>query len=100
MYGRLVVHDDPAWVEALVRRLTAKHEGCRAHPWSVDDAPTRFLEGQLRAIVGVELLITRIEAKAKLSQNRPEADVAGVVAGLAADGHAEVARAVEHARRG
>ncbi len=100
VYGRLVLHDDPAWVEALVRRLTAKHEGSRAHPWSVDDAPTRFLEGQLRAIVGVELLITRIEAKAKLSQNRPEADVAGVVAGLAADGHAEVARAVEHARRG
>ena len=62
--------------------------------------PARFLEGQLRAIVGVELLITRIEAKAKLSQNRPEADVAGVVAGLAADGHAEAARAVEHARRG
>jgi transcriptional regulator len=99
VYGRLVVHDDPAWVEALVRRLTAKHEGGRAHPWSVDDAPDRFVAGQLRAIVGVELLITRIEAKAKLSQNRPEADVDGVVAGLSADGHAEAARAVEDARR-
>ena len=65
----------------------------------MDDAPRPFVEGQLRAIVGVELLITRIEAKAKLSQNRPEADVAGVVAGLTADGHAEAARAVEHARQ-
>ena len=98
VYGRLVVHDDPAWVEALVRRLTAKHEGGRAHPWSMDDAPPPFLAGQLRAIVGVELRITRIDAKAKLSQNRPEADVAGVVAGLTADARLEAAAAVEHAR--
>src|SRR5947209_5920292 len=61
VYGRLVVHDDPAWVEALVRRLTAKHEGGRTHPWSMDDAPPPFVAGQLRAIVGVELQITRIE---------------------------------------
>jgi transcriptional regulator len=100
VYGRLVVHDDPAWVEALVRRLTAKHEGGRAHPWSVDDAPPRFVEGQLRAIVGVELIVTRVEAKAKLSQNRPEADVAGVVAGLTADAHLEAADAVRTAQRG
>src|SRR6266487_70381 len=71
VYGRLVVHDDPAWTEDLVRRLTAKHEGGREHPWSVDDAPRAFVEGQLRAIVGIELLISRVEAKAKLSQNRP-----------------------------
>src|SRR6201991_416408 len=66
VYGRLVVHDDPAWVEDVVRRLTAKHEAARAEPWSVDDAPEKFVAGQLRAIVGVELAITRIEAKAKL----------------------------------
>ena len=82
VYGRLVVHDDPAWVEDIVRRLTAKHEAARlASPgqppaWSVDDAPRAFIEGQLRAIVGLELQITRIEAKAKLSQNRPVADIA------------------------
>src|SRR6201992_1452283 len=69
VYGRLVVHDDPAWVEGLVRRLTAKHESARlASPgqppaWSADDAPRKFIEGQLRAIVGLELQITRIEAK-------------------------------------
>jgi transcriptional regulator len=86
VYGELVVHDDPAWVEGIVRRLTAKHEATMTHPWAVDDAPPRFVAGQLRAIVGVELRITRIEAKAKLSQNRPEADVEGVVAGLDARG--------------
>jgi transcriptional regulator len=97
VYGRLVVHDDPAWTENLVRRLTAKHEAGRAHPWSVDDAPRAFIDGQLRAIVGVELAITRIEAKAKLSQNRPVADVAGVIAGLRERGDTASADAVEQA---
>jgi len=100
VYGRLVVHDDPAWTEDLVRRLTAKHEADRDHPWSVDDAPRPFIEGQLRAIVGIELEITRVEAKAKLSQNRPPADVEGVIAGLRARGDEESADAVERARRG
>jgi transcriptional regulator len=103
VYGRLVVHDDPVWVEDIVRRLTAKHEAARlASPgqppaWSVDDAPRKFIEGQLRAIVGLELQITRIEAKAKLSQNRPASDIAGVVAGLAARGDDRNAAAVEDA---
>jgi len=103
VYGRLLVHDDPAWVEDVVRRLTAKHEATRlASPsqppaWSVDDAPRQFVEGQLRAIVGLELEITRIEAKAKLSQNRPAADVAGVIAGLRERGDARSADAVAQA---
>jgi transcriptional regulator len=105
VYGRLVVHDDPVWVEDIVRRLTAKHETARlASPsqppaWSVDDAPRKFIEGQLRAIVGLELQITRIEAKAKLSQNRPVADIAGVEAGLSARGDDRSAAAVEEANR-
>jgi transcriptional regulator len=98
VYGRLVVHDDPVWTEDLVRRLTGKHEAYRDHPWSVDDAPRNFIEGQLRAIVGIELEITRIEAKAKLSQNRPPADVDGVIAGLRERGDAASADAVERAR--
>ena len=103
VYGELVVHDDPAWVEDVVRRLTAKHEAARLAspgqpmPWSVDDAPRAFIEGQLRAIVGLELQITRIEAKAKLSQNRPVGDIAGVDAGLSARGDGPMASAVEHA---
>src|ERR1700704_1348343 len=70
VHGRLIVHDDAAWVESLVRRLTTEHEAGRDAPWSMDDAPARYIEGQLRAIVGVELAISRIEAKYKLSQNR------------------------------
>ena len=103
VYGRLLVHDDPAWVEGVVRRLTAKHEAARlaslGQPpaWSVDDAPRQFIEGQLRAIVGLELQIIRIEAKAKLSQNRPVGDIAGIVAGLSARGDEPMASAVEHA---
>lgn len=100
VYGQLVVHDDAEWTEDLVRRLTAKHENGRRHPWFVDDAPRAFIEGQLRAIVGVELLITRIEAKAKLSQNRPRADVEGVINGLRDErGDTVSADAVEAANR-
>jgi transcriptional regulator len=87
-------------VEGLVRRLTEQREAPFRRPWSVDDAPPAFVAGQLRAIVGVELQITRIEAKAKLSQNRPAADVDGVVAGLAARGDIETSAAVAAARRG
>ncbi len=64
----------------------------------MDDAPPPFIAGQLRAIVGVELAITRIEAKAKLSQNRPQADIDGVIAGLRAEGRDQNADDVESAR--
>ena len=97
-YGRLVVHEDAAWLEANVRRLVEAHEAARAEPWAVDDAPRTYIEGQLRAIVGVELLIDRIEAKAKLSQNRSDADVEGTIEGLAAGSPLERAVADAMAR--
>ena len=98
VHGRLVVHDDPAWVEAVVRRLTERHEAASPTPWSVDDAPAAFVAGQLRAVVGVELVISRVQAKAKLSQNRPSADVDGVIAGLLSRGDTASAEAVCTAR--
>jgi transcriptional regulator len=98
VYGELVVHDDVDWLETLVRRLTERHEAGSAQPWSVDDAPPRFIAGQLRAIVGVELMISRVEAKLKLSQNRPEADIDGVIAGLTGRGDEAGAAAVGAAR--
>lgn len=97
VHGRLVVHDDTTWVRRVVEALTAKHEAGMPRPWSVDDAPARYVEGQLRAVVGVEVEITRVEAKAKLSQNRSAADVEGVVRGLHQRGAA--ALAAEVARR-
>ncbi len=99
VYGTLVVHDDPAWLAGHVRRLTDLHETGAERPWSVDDAPERFIAGQLRAIVGVEVLISRIEAKTKLSQNRSAEDAAGVVTGLRASGQAPSADDVERALR-
>jgi transcriptional regulator len=99
VYGRLVIHDDPDWVEDMVRRLTTLHEASSEQPWTVDDAPARFIAGQLRAIVGIELLITRVEAKQKLSQNRAAADIGGVIAGLRAAGQPEAADAVERAQQ-
>jgi transcriptional regulator len=98
VYGRLVVHDDPAWLAEHVRRLTNLHEARREYPWAVDDAPQQFISGQLRAIVGIEVLITRIEAKQKLSQNRQDADIDGVVAGFNAEGETASAADVARAR--
>ncbi len=98
VYGDLVVHDDVEWLGSLVRRLSDRHESGRVKPWSVDDAPPTFVAGQLRAIVGLELVISRVEVKVKMSQNRPGADIDGVVSGLAADGFADASALVERSR--
>ena len=104
LHGELVVHDDAAWCERNVRALVERHEAGRAEPWSVDDAPPPYIQGQLRAIVGLEVLVTRIEAKTKLSQNRSKDDVVGAIAGLEAGGDgpslatAAAMRAAEDAR--
>jgi transcriptional regulator len=84
--GSVVVHDDPEWVRALVTRLTERHERDRAEPWAVSDAPADYITKNLRPIVGVEVVVESVEAKAKLSQNRSDEDRAGVAEGLAADG--------------
>ncbi|HEY2504886.1 MAG TPA: FMN-binding negative transcriptional regulator [Streptosporangiaceae bacterium] len=80
--GTIMFHRDAEWLRGLVTRLTQRHERGREHPWAVTDAPPEYIDGQLRAIVGVELAITSIGAKQKLSQNRSAADREGVVAGL------------------
>ena len=100
VYGRLLIHDDPTWVEANVRRLSDRHEGTRSEPWSVDDAPAPYIAGQLKAIVGVEVLIDRVEGKWKLSQNRSDADVEGAIEGLEAIGERDVSSAMRDLGRG
>jgi transcriptional regulator len=84
--GRLRIHADPDWVRQAVTHLTQSHERHRELPWSIDDAPAPFIEQQLHAIVGIELIIGDVQAKAKLSQNRSEADQAGVIDGLRREG--------------
>ncbi len=84
--GRVTVQHDPEWLLEAVSWLTDLHEARREQGghegWSVSDAPEKYVTGQLRAIVGIEVEVERVEAKAKLSQNRSEDDRAGVVAGL------------------
>lgn len=87
-YGPAEVFDDAARLLAVVTRLTDLHERPRAQPWAVSDAPDAFVAAQLRGIVGVRMPIVRLEGKRKMSQNRPEADRAGVAAGLAASDRA------------
>ena len=94
LYGELRIHDEPSWVEANVRELTAKYESGREHVWAVDDAPAEYISGQLRAIVGVELRITRVDAKFKLSQNRSQADIDGVIESLRSEGRNEIAESM------
>jgi transcriptional regulator len=83
VHGVLVAHDDPDWVVAHVRHLVDAHEQTRPVAWSVDDAPESYIAGQAKGIVGLELLIGRIDAKRKLTQNRSRADIAGTIDGLA-----------------
>jgi transcriptional regulator len=81
-HGPLRVIDDRAWVRAFVERLTNRHEGARRDPWKVTDAPEDYIESMAKAIVGIEIPITRLVGKWKVSQNRPAEDRAGVVEGL------------------
>lgn len=83
--GTVRVHDDPDWLRDAVERLTVAHESGRESPWHVDDAPEQYVRGQLGGIIGLEIAVTLVEGKAKLSQNRSEADRAGVVRGLRAE---------------
>jgi transcriptional regulator len=83
-YGRAEVFTDPARLLQLVSDLTDKHEGKRAEPWAVSDAPADYIEKMLNAIVGFAIPIERLEGKRKLNQNRSAEDVAGVSKGLAA----------------
>lgn len=82
--GALRVHDDTVWVRNLVGDLTREHEAQFAAPWAVADAPEDFIASQLRAIVGIEIVLTALVGKFKLSQNQPPRNRAGVQAGLPA----------------
>lgn len=96
-WGRPCITEDAAWLHRQLEDLTRSQESRRPRPWSLGDAPEDYIAGMKRAIVGLEIAITRLEGKWKLSQNRPDADRAGVVAGLrdADDAHGNPALADE-----
>jgi transcriptional regulator len=97
-HGSLRWIDDAGWLRSFLEGLTDAHEARQAHPWHVSDAPEDFTAQLLRAIVGLELRITRLEGKFKLSQNRPAADQQGVLAGLQRQGDAGSAALAEAMR--
>jgi transcriptional regulator len=84
-HGRLRAIEDPAWLRAMLTRLTARHETGRERPWHLTDAPEGFIDSLLNVIVGIEIEVTRLEGKFKMSQNRSAEDRAGVIEGLASD---------------
>jgi transcriptional regulator len=88
-YGRVTLHSDPEFLRPHLEALTRRHEPSRAGNWEVSDAPDEYIAQQLRAIIGVEITIERLEGKWKMSQNRSDADIDGVVNGLSASTTAE-----------
>jgi transcriptional regulator len=92
--GTVKIMDDPAWLHSQLTALTAQHEADRPEAWSIDDAPANFIEMQKRAIIGIEMEITEIVGKWKVSQNRGLPDRAGVAAGLSQDGNNAMAALV------
>ena len=87
--GRAVLRPDAPWMRDQIEALTTTHEQGLAAPWAASDAPADFLAAQMKGIVGLDIAVTRLEGKFKLSQNRNEADRAGVIEGLAAESSAD-----------
>lgn len=81
-YGVLRAVEDTVWLRGLLERLTAHNEAAFAKPWAVSDAPPDYVEKMMQAIVGIEMVITRLLGKWKVSQNQPAQNRAGVIEGL------------------
>jgi transcriptional regulator len=98
-HGRLRAIEDRDWLRAFVTRLTDRHEAGKADPWKVTDAPADYVESMLGGIVGLEIPLTRLVGKWKVSQNRPAADQDGVVDGLSREGQPEASAMADLVRR-
>jgi len=91
VYGKVSIHDDERYVRGVVARLTRQHEASQDEPWKMSDAPKDYLESMLKAIVGIEIEIFKIQGKFKLGQNKSEQDILGAVAGLKQSGQQAMA---------
>lgn len=100
-YGTLRPVEDKAWLRGLLSRLTAHHESAMPQPWKLEDAPDEYIDKLLEAIVGIEIPLSRLIGKWKVSQNQPLANRLGVEQGLRASGDAQsIAMADAVARAG
>jgi transcriptional regulator len=90
-YGRVRVIDDGEWLRGFLERLSQRHEAGSERPWRIEDQPAAYMTGMLKGIVGLDIAVTRLEGKFKLSQNRPAADRPRIVAALEARGDPEAA---------
>ncbi|GAB3624465.1 FMN-binding negative transcriptional regulator [Mariniluteicoccus endophyticus] len=99
LHGPVRVVEDHDWILRHLRDLSDHFEEHLPDRWTIDDAPADYIDGMAKAVVGVEMAVTRIEAKAKQSQNKSPEDVAGVVEGLRSHGAHGSADAVAHANR-
>ncbi len=86
--GQVKVFTDADELLHLVTDMTNEHEQQRVSPWQVDDAPAQYVQSQLRGIVGIEMEVSQLRGKFKLSQNRSDEDQCGVISGTASE-HAE-----------
>jgi transcriptional regulator len=96
-HGKLRIIDDEKFVRGVVARLTRRHEAAEPQPWKMGDAPADYLDQMLKMIVGIEVEISRLEGKRKLSQNRDARDAEGAVRALRDRGRAELASAMAQA---
>ncbi|KAA8734840.1 FMN-binding negative transcriptional regulator [Acinetobacter qingfengensis] len=94
-YGKITIHDDERYVRGVVARLTRTHEASQPVAWKMTDAPKDYIDSMLKLIVGIEIEITRIEGKSKLSQNKEHRDIAGAAHALNASGHRVIAQAMQ-----
>ena len=88
-YGTLRLIEEGAWLRRFLRRLTDRHEAANPVPWRMQDLPEAYLDGMLKGIVGLDITVTRLEGKYKLSQNRPAVDRPRVIAALEQRGDAD-----------
>ena len=94
-HGVLRVIDDATWVRAQIDALTTHNEAHLPHPWAVSDAPRDYVENMIAAVVGIEIVITRLAGKWKVSQNQPAKNQAGIVEALRSSGNNAMANLVE-----
>jgi transcriptional regulator len=102
-YGVVRLIDDPGWLRGFLDRLSQRHEAGSETPWRSEEQPAAFIDRMLNGIVGIDIAVTRLEGKFKLSQNRPAADRPRIIAALDERGDedaAGVARLMRERERG